>query len=38
MAPGDYDRKFGDKTVREIVREHVLKLTYTAHDMEQFAR
>ena len=38
IAPDDYDRRFGDKTAREIVREHVLKLTYTAHDMEPFAR
>ena len=38
IAPDDYDRKFGDKTAREIVRDHVLKLTYTAHDMEPFAR
>ena len=34
----DYDRKFGDKTARQIVKEHVLQLTYTAHDMAQFAR
>ena len=38
IAPDGYDRRFGDKTAREIVREHVLKLTYTAHDMEPFAR
>ena len=38
IAPGDYDRRFGDKTAREIVRQHVLELTYTAHDMEPFAR
>ena len=38
IAPDDYDRRFGDKTAREIVREHVLELTYTAHDMEPFAR
>ena len=38
IAPDDYDRQFGDKTAREIVREHVLELTYTAHDMEPFAR
>ena len=38
IAPEDYDRRFGDKTAREIVREHVLELTYTAHDMEPFAR
>ena len=38
IAPDDYDRQFGDKTAREIVREHVLELTYTAHDMAPFAR
>ena len=38
IAPSDYDRQFGDTTAREIVREHVLKLTYTAHDMAPFAR
>ena len=38
IAPDDYDRQFGDKSAREIVRDHVLKLTYTAHDMEPFAR
>ena len=38
ISPDDYDRQFGDKTAREIVREHVLELTYTAHDMEPFAR
>ena len=38
IAPDDYDKQFGDKTAREIVREHVLELTYTAHDMAPFAR
>ena len=38
IAERDYDRKFGDKTARRIVEEHVLQLTYTAHDMAQFAR
>ena len=38
IAPGDYDRQFGDKTARELVRQHVLELTYTAHDMAPFAR
>ena len=32
-----YDRRFGKKTARAIVREHVLALTYTAHDMAPFA-
>ena len=38
IAPGDYDREFGDTTAREIVRDHVLRLTYTAYDMRPFAR
>jgi hypothetical protein len=38
IAPVAYDRKFGQTTARELVRDHVLKLTYTAHDMAPFAR
>ena len=38
IAELDYDRKFGDKTARQVVQENVLELTYTAHDMAQFAR
>ena len=38
IAPEDYDRRFGDTTARELVRDHVLRLMYTAHDMEPFAR
>ena len=38
IAPDDYDRKFGDRTARELVRDHVLRLTYTANDMIPFAR
>ena len=34
----DYERRFGDMTARELVRDHVLQLTYTAHDMAPFAR
>ena len=37
-APGDYDRCFGETTARDLVRDHVLRLTYTAHDMVSFAR
>ena len=29
---------FGSKTARDIVRADVLKLTYTAHDLDAFAR
>ena len=38
IAPEDYDRRFGDKTARDLVRDHVLRLTYTANDMVPFAR
>ena len=38
IAPGDYDRRFGAVTARELVRDHVLRLTYIAHDMAPFAR
>lgn len=33
-----YDCAFGPKVARDIVRDHVLRLTYTAHDMTPFAR
>ena len=29
---------FGAKTARALIRDHVLRLTYTAHDMAPFAR
>ena len=38
IAPDDYDRQFGDGRARDLVRDHVLRLTYTAHDMTPFAR
>ena len=38
IAPTDYDRAFGTTTARDLVRDHVLRLTYTAHDMAPFAR
>ncbi|MDE0463348.1 MAG: hypothetical protein OXH93_13110 [Caldilineaceae bacterium] len=38
IAPVDYDRAFGNTTARDLVRHHVLRLTYTAHDMAPFAR
>ena len=34
----DYERRFGDKSARELVRDHVLRLTYAAHDLAPFAR
>nr|WP_226892502.1 Eco57I restriction-modification methylase domain-containing protein [Phycobacter azelaicus] len=39
IAPERFnERQFGSKTAAQIVREAVLELTYTAHDMEPFAR
>ena len=38
IAPDDYDRQFGTTTTRDLVRDHVLRLTYTADDMTPFAR
>ena len=38
ITPNGYDRRFGDTTARDLVRDHVLRLTYTANDMEPFAR
>ena len=37
IAATDYDRTFGAKTARTLVHDHVLRLTYTAHDMAPFA-
>ncbi len=33
-----YCRCFGDRTAADLVRDHVLRLTYTSHDMAPFAR
>ena len=38
IAPADYGRPFGATTARDLIRDHVLRLTYTAHDMAPFAR
>ena len=38
IAPADYDRAFGPTTARDLVRDNVLRLTYTAHDIAPFAR
>ena len=38
IAPDDYDRQFGNTTAHDLVRDHVLRLTYTAHDMAPFAK
>ena len=37
IAPEDYGRQFGNTTARDLVRDHVLRLTYTADDMAPFA-
>ena len=39
ISPDKFDSvRFGTKSAAEIVRQTVLELTYTAHDMEPFAR
>ena len=38
IANDIYERCFGPSTARDLVRDHVLRLTYTAHDMAPFAR
>lgn len=38
IPPTAYARKFGTKSAAEIVREAVLELSYTAHDLAPFAR
>ena len=38
LAPNEYDRRFGNTTARDMVRDHVLRLTYTADNMALFAR
>jgi hypothetical protein len=38
VPPSAYARAFGTKSAAEIVKDDVLALTYTAHDMEPFAR
>ena len=38
IASADYDKRFGNATARELARDQVLRLTYTARDMAPFAR
>jgi hypothetical protein len=38
VPPAAYARAFGPKTAATIVRDHILRLTYTAFDMQPFAR
>ncbi len=37
ITPAGYNRRFGDKTALNLVRDHVIRLTYTAHDLAPFA-
>ena len=37
ISPDDYNKQFGAKTARDLVSDHVLRLTYTADDMAPFA-
>ena len=37
IVPADYDQPFDATTARDLVKDHVLRLTYTAHDMAPFA-
>jgi hypothetical protein len=38
LAQEHYVRSFGKRSTADIVKDHVLRLTYTAHDMAPFAR
>ena len=38
LARHEYNRRFGNTTARNLVRDHLLQLTYTAHDMAPLAR
>ena len=38
LTPDAYNRRFGNRTAADLVRHHVLRLTYTSHDMAPFAR
>ena len=38
LTVDDYRKTFGGKPAHGLVRDHVLRLTYTAHDMVPFAR
>lgn len=37
ITPITYDRTFGTMSARDLVRDHVLRLTYTSHDMKPLA-
>ena len=37
IDPEGFDTEFGDLSTRELIRDHVLRLTYTAEDLRPFA-
>jgi hypothetical protein len=37
IPPDGYARRFGERTAEEIVRDHVLRLTYVSRDMQPYA-
>ena len=37
LSSDAYHRRFGDRTATDLIRHHVLRLTYTSHDMAPFA-
>ena len=38
ITRADYERRFGDTTAANLVRDHVLRLCYTAWDLQPFAQ
>jgi hypothetical protein len=38
LMPKQYEFRFGKQSAAEIIKDHVLRLTYTARDMAPFAR
>ena len=38
LRPAAYERKFGKAKAKDLIRDHVLRLSYTAHDLASFAR
>ena len=38
ITRADYERRFGDTTAADLVRDHVLRLCYTAWDLQPFAQ
>ena len=38
ITRGDYERRFGNTTTADFVRDHVLRLCYTSYDLQPFAQ